>query len=128
EVNVNNIINKIKQEPMIGEMVHQDYILIGKSGERQQVHLQSLKVALVNPSTSLHLFCNSYLKYSTLILNGSNRINLVNMQPAGNLQAPPHTSFQVLFRDNAKRDEVRRIIHEAFGQYLVIDPTNLGNL
>lgn len=127
EDDVNNVLDKIKQEPNFGEMIHQDHILIGKNGERQQVHLQSLTMALVNPSTSLYQFCNSYLKYITLILNGSNRINLVNKQPAGNLQASPHTSFQVLFRDNEKRYEVRRIIYEAFGQYLVIDPTNLGH-
>lgn len=127
EDDVNNVIDKIKQEPNFGEMIHQDHILIGKNGERQQVHLPSLKSALVNPSASLYQFCNSYLKYITLILNGSNRINLVNKQPAGNLQASPHTSFQVLFRDNEKRYEVRRIIYEAFGQYLVIDPTNLGH-
>ena len=39
-----------------------------------------------------------------------------------------NTSFQVLFRDDKKRKEVRRIIYDAFGQYLVVDPTNLGHL
>ncbi len=34
----------------------------------------------------------------------------------------------MLFRDDKKRKEVRRIVYEAFGQYLVIDPTNLGHL
>lgn len=128
EDEVNDAIERIKQEPIHGEMVHQDHILIGKNGDRQQVHLPSFKRALTNPSISPYEFCNSYLRYNTLILNGSNRINLVNMQGAGNLQAPPHSSFQVLFRDNKKKAEVRRIIHEAFGQYLVIDPTHLGHL
>jgi len=128
EDEVNDAIEKIKQEPIHGEMVHQDHILIGKNGDRQQVHFPSFKRALTNPSIAPYEFCNSYLRYNTLILNGSNRINLVNMQGAGNLQAPPHSSFQVLFRDNKKRGEVRRIIHEAFDQYLVIDPTNLGHL
>lgn len=44
------------------------------------------------------------------------------------MQAPPQSSFQVLFGDNQKRGEVRRIISEAFGSYFVIDPTNLGQL
>src|SRR5207249_2884234 len=33
---------------------------------------------------------------------------------------------QLLFRDDKRRAELRRIIHEAFGVYLVIDPTQLG--
>jgi hypothetical protein len=32
----------------------------------------------------------------------------------------------LLFHDNNKRKEVSRIIHDAFGKHLVIDPTNLG--
>jgi len=53
---------------------------------------------------------------------------LVKEQPGGNLQQHAQTSFQTLFRDDEKRKEVRRIIFEAFGQYLVVDPTNLGKL
>jgi len=61
-------------------------------------------------------------------LDGRSRIDLVNEQPAADLQQPPHTSFQVLFRDDARRGEVRRIIHDAFGLFFTIDPTHLGHL
>jgi hypothetical protein len=63
-----------------------------------------------------------------LILDGRNRINLINQQQAGDLQQAPQSSLQVLFRDDPKRHEVRRIVSEAFGFCLVIDPTNLGHL
>ena len=53
---------------------------------------------------------------------------MIGQQSAGDLQQPPQTSFQVLFRDNAKRYEVRRIIYDAFEKYFVIDPTFLGQL
>ncbi|RZG75453.1 ATP-dependent nuclease [Acinetobacter sp. WCHAc060025] len=125
---IENVINKLKLEPAFNEVIHNDHILLGRNGERQQVHLTSYKMALVNPTQNLYQFCTSYLRYNTLILNGNNRINMVNAQGAGNLQDPAHSSFQMLFRNNEKRYEVRRIIYEAFEKYLVIDPTNLGQL
>ena len=125
---IEDTINKIKLEPHFNEMVYSDHILVGRNGERQQVPLPEYKNALMNPNARVSQFCNWYLKYSTLILNGNNRINLINTQSAGNLQDPPHSSFQMLFRDDEKRAQVRRIIYEAFEKYLVIDPTNLGNL
>ncbi|WP_201788662.1 ATP-dependent endonuclease [Bosea sp. BIWAKO-01] len=59
-------------------------------------------------------------------LDGKSRIDLISPQSSGDLQQPPHMIFQFLFRDNAKREEVRRIIKDAFGSYFVIDPTNIG--
>ncbi len=125
---IEEAINKIKCEPQLNEFVNVDHILVGRNGERTQVHLPTYKMALANPSTQIYQFCFHFLKYNTLILNGNNRINLVHPQGAGNLQDPPHSSFQMLFKNNEKRHEVRRIIHEAFGKYLVIDPTHLGQL
>ncbi len=61
------------------------------------------------------------------MLDGRSRINLANTQGAGDLQQPPLTSLQVLFRDDTKRREVRRIVAEAFGTHFVIDPTQLGH-
>ncbi|GAA5556624.1 hypothetical protein Asch01_01328 [Acinetobacter schindleri] len=128
ENDVEEAINKIRLEPQFNEVIYQDHILVGRNGERQQVHLLHYKNILINSNVHISDFCNHYLRYSTLILNGNNRINLINTQSAGNLQDPPHSSFQMLFRDDEKRAQVRRIIYEAFGKYLVIDPTHLGNL
>ncbi|MEO3356843.1 ATP-dependent nuclease [Acinetobacter haemolyticus] len=128
EDKIEDAINKIKNEPQFNEVVNVDHILVGRNGERVQVHLPSYKMSLANPYNNIYQFCVCFLKYNTLILNGNNRINLINVQSAGNLQEPPHSSFQMLFRNNEKRNEVRRIIYEAFGKYLVIDPTHLGQL
>lgn len=128
EDKIEDAINKIKHEPQFSEVVNVDHILVGRNGERVQVHLPSYKMSLANPYNHIYQFCSQFLRFNTLILNGNNRINLINIQSAGNLQDPPHTSFQMLFRNNEKRNEVRRIIYEAFGKYLVIDPTHLGQL
>jgi len=121
-------IQSLTLEVNPGEAIHPDHILVGKGQTRHQVHETQFRQALLTPNAKPTYTCSWFLSYNTLILNGSNRINLVNQQGAGDLQQPPHTSFQVLFRDDDKRQEVSRIIYEAFGQYLVIDPTNLGQL
>ena len=121
-------IQGVTLKPNPGEALHPGHIFVGKGPTRRQVSQTAFKQALKTPNAQPTHTCQWYLAYNTLILNGNNRINLVNQQAAGNLQNPAHMSFQVLFRDDAKRKEVRRIIHEAFGQHLVIDPTNLGQL
>lgn len=128
ETKIEEKIGHITLKPIPGEGVRPNNILVGKGGERQQINVDDLRSVLKNPNARPVQACRFYLAYSTLTLSGSNRIHLVNQQAGGNLQQPAESSFQVLFRDDRKRKEVRRIVYEALGQYLVIDPTNLGQL
>lgn len=121
-------IAHVKLSPLPNEALVLDNIFVGKKGVRHQVSEETLRQRVASPNVKKPQFCAWYLSYNTLILNGSNRINLVGNQPMGDLQDPPQTSFQTLFKDNDKRSEVRRIIYEAFGSYLVIDPTLSGHL
>lgn len=121
-------ITRVTLKPNPAESVLPDHIIVGKRGTRHQLNRAQLIEAFKNPNTQANRFCQWYLQYNTLILDGQSRIGLMNQQAAGDLQQPPHTSFQVLFRDDARRTEVRRIIHEAFNTYFAIDPTNLGHL
>ncbi len=126
EITLEEIIEAVKLDPNPGEQLQLNHMFVGKKGTRQQVPIDAFEKIMIAPNSNPRQTCSWYLNYNTLSLNGNNRINLVNQQAAGNLQAPAQSSFQVLFRDDDKRKKVRRIIHEAFGQYLVIDPTNLG--
>lgn len=119
-------IQKVSLQPHLGEALLPDHVIVGKRGIRNQVNRQNLLSVLQNTNSQVNLFCQWYLVFNTLILDGRSRINLITQQGAGDLQQPPQTSFQVLFRDDTKRSEVRRIIYDAFGTYLVIDPTALG--
>lgn len=128
EISAAQKIDHITLQPNPGEAIQSGFILVGKRGQRLNIPRKNIVNALINPNTVSSQFCQWYLSYNTLILNGPNRIGLTNQQGAGDLQQPPTTSFQVLFRDNAKRAEVRRILFDAFGIHIVIDPTNLGTL
>lgn len=121
-------IERIRQPPNPGEAQHVDHIFVGSRYGRQQVPVASLKQFVEAPTSNVSAFCQWYLRHLTLMLDGSSRIGLVGGQGAGDLQRPPESSFQVLFRDDAKRHEVRRIVFDAFGRHFVLDPTNLGQL
>lgn len=122
------ILAHVTLKPIANETIQIGHVIVGKNANRTPVPKESLIEAMENPNEALDRFCGWYLKYHTIILNGNTRINLTNTQDFGDLQMPPHTSFQVLFRNDEKRKEVRRIIYEAIGDYFVIDPTSGGQL
>src|SRR5690606_4241644 len=121
-------IDRLRQPPHPGEAQYVDHIFVGSKYGRQQVPIAVLKQIVEAPTSDISSFCRWYLSHLTLMLDGSSRISLVGQQGAGDLQSPPESSFQVLFRDDAKRHEVQRIVFDAFGRHFVLDPTNLGML
>lgn len=119
-------IDLLRQPPNLGESEVADHVYVGSRYGRSHVRLNDLMQCLQTPAERPSAFCQWFLTHHTLILDGRSRINLVNQQAAGDLQRPPQSSFQLLFRDDAKRHEVRRIVAEAFGVSFVLDPTHLG--
>ena len=91
-------IEHIKLPPNLGEALNVGHIFVGARGGRQQVPLQNLTQFIENPSTNIQAFCQWFLQYRTLMLDGRSRIDLVNQQAGGDLQQPPQSSLQVLFR------------------------------
>lgn len=118
-------VDRIKRPPNPGEILPSEHVLVG-----QNVRLPKSELVgyLRQPDQFPVQFCQYFLGMSTLMLDGRSRIDLVSPQQGGNLQEAPVGNLQVLFRDFTKRNELRRIVREAFGSYLVIDPTFLGQL
>ena len=121
-------IKHVTLRPHATETLQPEHVIVGKRGYRQNVPRKDLVNSFLNTHVQAPRFCQWYLAYNTLILDGQSRIQLINEQNAGDLQQAPQTSFQALFHDNKKRAEVRRIVHDSFGAYLVVDPTHLGKL
>jgi len=120
-------------QPTLQESVPPDHVLISKlnpqnnSTVRIPIHRPSLLSEAQNPNASRHRYA-TFLSLFTLKLDGANRLALTNPQSAGDLQktAPNHIAH--LFVDNADREKLRKTVHDAFGKYLVIDPTKIGEL
>lgn len=126
-------ISKIEQTPNLGENINPGHIIIGKvnaqnnQASRFQVNKEGLINEAQNPNVRQGHF-EQYLNIYTLRLDGTNRLNLLNEQNAGDLQTTPQNHLAHLFINNTLRAEVSRIVFEAFGKYYVIDPTNIGKL
>lgn len=123
-------IDRVKKKPKHNESTPISHVIVGDFEERLQVERESLLAALTkrNQPHFLKWFCGWYLKHRTIILNGQSRMQLINEQNAGDMLQPPANSLAAIFRDDTKRQELRRIVFNAFGLYLVVDPTNLGKL
>lgn len=91
------------------------------------VHLDALVTEAKKPQSENHHF-GSFLSLLTLPLDGKNRLVLTESQPAGDLQSYPKTHIGHLFRRRDIREQLRRIVYDAFGVYLVVDPTDIGKL
>jgi AAA domain, putative AbiEii toxin, Type IV TA system/Overcoming lysogenization defect protein-like, TOPRIM domain len=111
-----------------GEALQADEIIIEGRRGRMRITSTGLMEAIQHPSKYIQVFAGWFLAHFTVRLDGPNRVGLTAQQPAGDLQDRPRTTLQVLFHDDQKRTDVRRIVHEAFGSYFVIDPTALGSL
>lgn len=126
-------ISKIEQTPKMGENLNAGHVILGKvnpqnnSMVRVQIDKNRLINEAQNPNNRQGYFAQ-FLGMYTVRLDGTNRLNLLNEQNAGDLQSTPANHLSHLFIDNEIRSEVRRIILDAFSKYFVIDPTNIGKL
>jgi ABC-type cobalamin/Fe3+-siderophores transport system ATPase subunit len=121
-------IQKHTLTPTTRETLAPDQIIYGYSKIRNKVDKNQLFQYLSDVESYREYFCTYYLSFNTLRLGGGNRISLIVGQSGGDLQEQPQNILQVLFQNNSKRQEVRRIIYDAFKKYFVIDPTKLGQL
>lgn len=127
-LNIDEEVTSLKSDPNPGEAVMPGYMFSESRFGRVQVPEFALRDTLANPKVNLGTFFNIYLRLKTLTLDGPGRISLVNPQQAGDLQRKAYNSLRVLFDSPKLREEVRRIVSEAFDLYFVIDPTSLGQL
>ncbi len=124
---------KLEQLPNTGELINLGHVLIGKLNPqnnqafRTQVHKENLIKEAQDPNKRLGYYA-TFLGLYTLRLDGTNRLGLLGEQDAGDLQATPKNHLSQLFIDNEIREEVRKIVFEAFSKYFVIDPTHMGKL
>lgn len=125
-------LGKISVEPGLDRRMNPDHVLIEKlrpqdnSAATFELHRAGLIANATNPNGGARHQYGSYLSLYTLRLDGRSRLSLIDDKPSGDLLKQPANQLAKLFVDLPSRIEVRRIVFEAFGKYLVIDPTNIG--
>lgn len=126
-------IQRIEQVPTRNENLDPGTVILGKinpqdnKAQRVKVHKAGLIAEAQNPNIQQN-FYKHFLGLYTLRLDGTNRLNLLNELPGGDLQATPANHLAHLFVDNALRSDVRKVVFDALQKYYVIDPTHMGKL
>ena len=127
-------VAKIEVQPALSETVNPDHVLLAKlrpqdnSAARVQINREALFNDATNPNGKHRHHYANYLALYTLRLDGRNRLSLTDDKPSGDLLKVAPNHLAKLFIDDTSRKEVRRIVFEAFGKHLVVDPTNIGQL
>lgn len=85
-------------------------------------------IQIAEQKSDTRWWATQYLRWGLVRLDGRSRFNLTNDQSGGDLLARPGNVLSHLFVDENARARVREIVHDAFGLFFVIDPTNLGTL
>jgi len=125
--NPENELNELTLGPFEHNKEGQNFINYGKS-RYNVVDRNEILNALCNPNKIKQRYCDQFVSFFTRMFNGVERIKLIEPQPIGELLNKSYDTLQVLFKDDNKRKEVRRIIFDAFKKYFVLDPTSNGQL
>ena len=123
--------NSLKLDPLESEFIPIGSIVVKSNNGRSNNHRSIINEAelntyLSNPTQQPIQYARFYLSQFTLLLDGNSRISLVLEQEATDLLKNPVHSLDILFREDQRRLEVRRIAYDAFGTFFCIDPTQLG--
>jgi len=132
KIEIETELNNITQTPKQDETISEGEIIIGKvsfqNNSAQRVKVKKKEIVKIAQNPSNNYWYSRFIDLYTLRLDGTNRLNLLNEQTAGDLQSTANNHLSHLFINNDLRKELRRIVFEAFGKYYVIDPTNIGKL
>lgn len=133
-------IEELSQEPLDGETLNSEDVIIAKLNPqndrpvRLTVHkrllieeAQDINRKFKNPTHALS-YINTFIGIYTARLDGASRLTLLNPVNSDDLQKGPTNKLSYLFRNDSLKAKIRKIIYKAFSKYLVIDPTNMGQL
>lgn len=106
-------------------------LLAHQAGTPPSINLQNLVEEMEKSPTRSDLLAHLTLlvrRTQVEILDGQRRLMLVDPRPIGNLRSTATNHLQALFRDDGRRRILSNATKEAFGLYLVLDPTDGGQL
>lgn len=153
----NHVIDKVAMhaptEDMVERMVERWTPRVAVSA-KGRVHLQIMKrdlekeymIAQIDPLSFRQAFIRArqqeaegadyseagafsyYVFLHTVMLDGKSRFKLVEPRELKDLQKSPKNHLAALFQSSDAREEVRRIIYDAFQTHFVLDPTDPGKV
>lgn len=121
-------VEPTQNEKHAGHVVLSRLNLTGEGVSRVLVYVEGILNEFEHPNVFNREHLHQYYSLLTLRLDGRSRLSLTSNQGTSDLQGTPTNNLSFLFKNNKERTELRNIVYDAFGKYLVIDPTNIGSL
>lgn len=94
--------------------------------ELSRTQLEAVARNVATDPANWAIAASYFLRWGLLRLDGRTRFELSGDRPGGDLTSEPQNALQFLFQDDVVRKALQDLIYDAFGRYLVIDPSNLG--
>lgn len=125
-----DLLKKFKTSPPPNQTTQLNNIWVGQHTfnpnqpiRHYQIDLSYIRNMVSNKNQDI---LRSHLSsFYTIRLDGRTRFFLVDDKPSGDLLSFPQNHLWSLFVDDSSRQEVKRLIHEAFELHFVIDPTSM---
>lgn len=113
-----------------GDDKSSDTVAFEGKGGRVIANLQVVKSGLSRnaPPNIRQYAASHFFKYFYVNLSGTERLALVNPVQAEPFGLTPATTISSIYQDDKLRKKLSLIVHKAFTQFLVIDPTQMPNL
>jgi ABC-type lipoprotein export system ATPase subunit len=123
----------VQSDPRPGVVRVQAPTVAGGGGGSEEIDAETFRTVLADEESALpeHLSGTRRrltLRFFTALWTGRERFALASDQQLSDLQGPSQNHLQVLFRDDNLRARLRELIHQAFGLYFVLDPTQPGQI
>lgn len=119
------------------EQITDDQVLIQRittpSGfsSREKINIKMMQEIFEKEDSqknNLQFITRYYISLLTIRLDGSTRTNLLNPQQGGDFLSQPTNILSSLWVKPEERQKLRRLTHEAFGEYFTIDALHQGQL
>ncbi len=120
ELHARALLERTRRKPSPGEFLPAGVTPFKVGRTEIQVSEQQYLELLISPLNNPAAYSNWRLGHLTIDLDGQSRITLTRPQQRGDLKNP-QSDFARLLVDDAKRESLRKIIHDALGLYLALD-------
>lgn len=127
---LDGLLAKVQRPKQQGEDGSIDQIALEGKGGRGLASISLLREAIKSDAQVNYrqYLADHLLKFFYLHLGGAGRLDLANPVPAEPVGSVAKNTVSTVFQDDMLRAQLSEVIFKAFGQYLVVDPTQLPQI
>ncbi len=126
KVEARKLIEEMILTPAAKEVVPPNHIVVNMARKNRKIVPEGMLEQIVRDASGeqSRQYAKYFVRGQLLKLDGEGRAQLINEKPRGDLLREPSNAFQRMFKDDGLREQIRGIVYDAFGKYLVVDSSS----